>query len=100
MSPRVGCRSQKRGRLGAAREVLGVDHRAAFEFAVVVDDLDVLASLGRQLARQTADPGRRDARPAASNHSGLSPRVAAFMNLAQTGTATSAAKPFGRIVRG
>jgi len=34
------------------------------------------------------------------NHSGLSLAVAAFMNFAHTGTATSAANPFGRIVRG
>ena len=34
------------------------------------------------------------------SHSGLSPRVAAFMNRAHIGTATSAAKPFGRIVCG
>src|SRR5439155_17825792 len=35
-----------------------------------------------------------------TSHSGLSARVAAFMKLAQAGTATSAANPFGRIVRG
>ena len=34
------------------------------------------------------------------NHSGLSPFVADFMNAVHIGTATSAANPFGRIVRG
>ena len=34
------------------------------------------------------------------SHSGLSPCVAAFMNFAHAGTATSAAKPFGRMVFG
>ena len=35
-----------------------------------------------------------------ANQSGFASRVAAFMNLAHSGTATSAANPFGRIVCG
>ena len=35
-----------------------------------------------------------------ASHCGLSPFVAVFMKRAQSGTATSAAKPPGRIVRG
>ena len=40
----------------------------------------------------------RHGQPTMSNHTGWSPRVAIFMNFAQMGTATSDAKPRGRIV--
>ena len=58
MMPRVGCRSQNAVGSVPLREVLGVDHRAALELAVVVDHLDVLAAVGRQLARHPADAAR------------------------------------------
>ena len=74
-------------RLRAFREVLGVDHRMPFALAVCADDLGLFAALGGQKAGRVS-------------HSGLSFAVAAFMNFAQAGTATSAANPLGRIVRG
>ena len=99
--PRVGCWSQNVGRLGAAREVFGVDHRPAFEPAVSCrrprrprSRRSPACRTGGRRSR-VVDPGRRR-----RSHSGLSSCVAAFMNFAHTGTATSAAKPLGRIVRG
>ena len=43
------------GGLGAACEVLGVDHRSAFEVAVARLYLDILAAFGREQARYPAD---------------------------------------------
>ena len=53
------------GRLGAAREVLGVDHRPRLDLIVLADNLDMLAPFGCELAGQPADAGRRHAAQAA-----------------------------------
>ena len=70
-----------------------------FDVPVFRQHFGVLTPFGRELAdsRHTAAVVMPSG---VLNHSGLSPLVAAFMNAAHSGTATSLAKPLGRIVRG
>src|SRR5262249_8881226 len=50
------------GGLRPAGEVLGIDHRAMLTISMLVDHLDVLAALRRQLPGQPANRGCHDSR--------------------------------------
>ena len=91
-SDRPTCRWQCLLGLGAAHEVLGADHRPV---RLVARRRRATGTASQPpagpLARQPADLHRHDVRAARTSGSGLSPLVAAFMNSAHSGTATSPA---------
>src|SRR4029078_1858147 len=99
ITPRVGCRSQyASGTVPRAKySVYTIERRSIWPVLLITSTSwhPSVASLpdSRQTVAVVTSGG-------GTGHSGLSPRVATFMNRVHIGTSRSAANPFGRIVCG